>query len=124
MTVSTAVRISAWTCSSRPVTTAATSLPFEVAQAVAASVSSVMSADGKLRPSAMTTAWPMSGLAALSEPSIADGAMYLPPLVLTRSFLRSVILQEAVGVELADVPGREPAVLERASRAVCSGRWW
>ena len=36
--------------------------------------------------------------------------MYLPPEVLIRSFLRSVIRRKPSGVELADVAGVEPAV--------------
>ena len=37
--------------------------------------------------------------------------MYLPPEVLNRSLMRSVIVQEAVGVEAALVAGAQPAVL-------------
>ena len=38
------------------------------------------------------------------------GAMYLPPEVLIRSFLRSVIRTRPPVVDLADVAGGEPAV--------------
>ena len=42
---------------------------------------------------------------------MCDGAMYLPPEVLIRSFLRSVICRKPSVVELADVAGAEEAVL-------------
>ena len=46
-----------------------------------------------LRPSPCATTWLTYGLAALITPSTSDGATYLPPEVLIRSFLRSVILR-------------------------------
>src|SRR5437667_3479898 len=67
-----------------------------------------MSAVQYLRLSPITTAWLTCGWS-LSRFSIFCGATYLPPEVLIRSFLRSV-MQEAVRVELADVAGVEPAL--------------
>ena len=40
------------------------------------------------------------------------GAMFLPPAVMMISFLRPVIAEEAVLVELAEIAGVEPAVDE------------
>ena len=83
-----------------------------------ASGSSVTSIVQKLRAWPMTTACDVYGQIALNMPSMCDGAMYLPPDVLTRSFLRSVMRQEAVGVELADVAGAEEAVLGERGRGL------
>ena len=38
------------------------------------------------------------------------GATILPPEVLSSSFFRSVMIEEAIGVEVADVAGAEPAI--------------
>jgi hypothetical protein len=53
--------------------------------------------------------WLISQLARMRSSSTA-GATFLPPAVTMSSFLRPVIRQEAVSVELADVAGVEPAV--------------
>ena len=53
--------------------------------------SRVISAETNLRPSPCTTMWPAHGHSALKMTSIFCGATYLPPEVLIRSFLRSVI---------------------------------
>ena len=45
----------------------------------------------KLRSSPCTTIWLASGQMPLNMPSMCGGATYLPPEVLNRSFLRSVI---------------------------------
>jgi hypothetical protein len=47
----------------------------------------------KLRACPTTTACEVYGQTALNAPSMCDGAMYLPPEVLTRSFFRSVIFR-------------------------------
>ncbi len=44
------------------------------------------------------------------SPSMADGAMFLPPAVMIRSFLRPVILRKPFGVDLAEVASELPAV--------------
>ena len=66
----------------------------------------------KAGPRRSTTARSISG-SRIRPNSSGCGAMYLPPAVLKSDFLRSVILQEAVGVDLADVAGVDPAVLQR-----------
>ena len=58
-----------------------------------ASSSSETSIVTKLRAWPTTIAWDVYGQIALNMPSMRDGAMYLPPDVLTRSFLRSVIFR-------------------------------
>ena len=50
-----------------------------------------MIAETKLRSLPCTTNWLAYGQTALNWPSMICGAMYLPPDVLNRSFLRSVI---------------------------------
>ena len=54
----------------------------------------------------------------LSIASIGCGAIFLPPDVTSRSFLRSVIAQVALVVDRADVAGVEPAVAHRVGRRV------
>ena len=70
-----------------------------------------MTTAGKRRLSPMTAASLMSGLA-LSEPSMGCGAMNFPPEVLIRSFLRSVMERNPSAVDVADVSGLEPSILE------------
>ena len=85
-------------------------MPLSAAQPWIASGSSVTSAVTKLRSAPCTSTWLTYGQMPLNFDSMADGATYLPPEVLIRSFLRSVILQEAALVDLADVAGVQPAV--------------
>ena len=60
---------------------------------------------------------------ALNWPSIADGAMYLPPDVLTRSFLRSVIVRYPSASSSPTSPVRKKPSSVNAA-AVSSGRLW
>ena len=46
------------------------------------------------------------------------GVRFLPPAVMMMSFLRPVIVEEAVLVERAEVAGVQPAVDDRAERRV------
>ena len=64
----------------------------------------------KLWPSPMATAWPTPRIR-LSLASSICGATYLPPLVLKRSFLRSVMCRNPSSSKLADVTGVQPALL-------------
>ena len=64
-----------------------------------------ISTAGNFRRSPITTAVPISGFS-LREFSIGCGAINLPPEVLIKSFLRSVMEQIPVFIELSDVAGR------------------
>ena len=63
-----------------------------------------------------TMHWLTSGCAR-SRSSSTAGATFLPPAVTMSSFLRPVIVQEAVVVELPDVAGVEPAVPQASAVA-------
>ena len=62
-----------------------------------------------------TTTWPMIGFARIGSSSAA-GATFLPPAVTMISFLRPVIVEEALVVERTDVAGLEPVAVERRRR--------
>ena len=71
----------------------------------------------------MTTACDVYGHTALNMPSMCDGAMYLPPDVLTRSFLRSVMRRKPSGSSTPMSPVRKkPSSVKQA--AVSSARLW
>ncbi len=59
--------------------------------------SMVSSAERCLRASPMTTAWLTTEML-LSLPSITCGAMFSPPAVMMRSFLRSVIFKKPFSI--------------------------
>ena len=72
-------------------------MPWRPAHSATASGSRVMIAEQKLRWLPCTSIWLASGHSALNVPSMCDGATYLPPEVLNRSFLRSVIRTKPSG---------------------------
>ena len=82
----------------------------------------VTSAAMKGCPSPTTRTCPTSGFAR-SRSSSTAGATFLPPAVTMISFLRPVMLQEPVVVELADVTGAEPAVGHRLGGGVRVVPW-
>lgn len=65
--------------------------PFSSAHATIATSSSAISAVQKFRSAPCTRMLETYGHTALNCPSTSAGAMYLPPEVLIRSFLRSVM---------------------------------
>ena len=76
-----------------------------------------------MRPSPMTTNWLTYGQIPLNVVSIIDGAMYFPPEVLKRSFLRSVILTNPrSSTEPMSPVWNQPS--SESTSAVASGRLW
>ena len=65
----------------------------------------------------MTAACPTSGTV-FSAASRFAGLTFLPPEVMISSFLRSMIAQIALIVELADIAGMKPAVDDGLGRLV------
>ena len=76
---------------------------------IAAKFGTTNSTETNFRLSPTTIAFAMNG-DVFSRFSIGAGATNLPPAVFSSSFLRSVIDQVAVVIQLADVAGAEPAV--------------
>ena len=77
----------------------------------------------KLRAWPTTTACDVYGQTALNMPSMWLGAMYLPPDVLTRSFLRSVIVRYPSASRSPMSPVRKKPSGVNAS-SVSFGRLW
>ena len=70
--------------------------------------------NGRLSPT--TSTWETSASARIWSSSRA-GTTFLPPAVTMISFLRPVIVRKPLLVQLADVAGAEPAVVERVRRS-------
>ena len=96
--------------------------PFEAAHATIASGSRVTSAETKLRLLPWTTNWLAYGQMVLKRPSITWGATYLPPEVLKRSFLRSVMKRNSSSKCPMSPVWNQPSA--SITSAVCAGWLW